>query len=197
MSKFSLYCITIFLSHDRLKNSVTSLETCGVQNEKRSVADQTGEICASWHANAGGVPLVLAPCNDFHYDGDYEIGLTVKSRTDWEPLLSEAASLGLALETGTDVDGVRYAIPKASHGPFFILDDVHDNHDTTAPALFSLRATMIASDAELYESCIRPLLEPTLSDSLHISIGERFELQELRVEKWIFPSSPFATKPQT
>ena len=176
-----LYVITSFLCKERLSALVAQCRECGFACSWRETADQTGEIYGAWHVNANGVPLILAPANSYHYDGDFEIGVTTTTRADWEEFLSAAHAAGLALETSAD-DTCFYAIPKVEHGAFFMIFDEKTSSAANGKAVStSLSATLPASDLALYTEKIQPLLSPTLASALHFDAGARFALHSIAI----------------
>lgn len=185
----TLYCITLFLSEKRLSAAVASLAACGIQAKEETCADHTGEKCSTFHAKSGGVPVMLAPANGFHYDGDYELGLTVSDSAHWDALLAKAEAAQLALETGVFPDDEsRYAIPQAAHGPFFFIAE-NTPAKKDCGSHIKLSATMTEADLALYNTKIRPLLHPALADALCFERGSRFALQSLSAGSWQYCSS--------
>lgn len=178
-----LYVISVFLAGEKFSSTAERLRSLGFSVREEDACDQTGEVVRTFQVNAGGVRILLSGANDFHRDGDFEIGLTTQSKSEWKRFIEAAAKIGMELDCGemesdTDSEPSLYAIPKSEHCPFFFL---FDGGKSDITALTKVRATMTKENLLLYEEKIRPMLGTSLAEKLHFSEGERFLIQSVEI----------------
>ena len=179
MAELHIYTVSVFLSKERLAQTASSLKERGFSGGWHEISDQTGEKARLFEVKEAEYAVVFTEANGFHRDGDFEIGLTVKTEAEWNPLLFEYEKLEISLDSGKSDDGYLYAVPKNPHGPFFFIYD-EGKHCKTP---LYIQATIPAADFAFYRNCILPLFDSELSAHFSFEEGKAFSLQSVGTEK--------------
>lgn len=148
----NLYGITAFVPRETISQieSYFHAEPGQFATETVEMRDHRGESGTMTFVFVGRTQMGLAPSNDFHYPGDFEIGLTIQSGftiADVEQVLTEN---GYEFERGyfaNDEDQGYYLIPRKGDlfTPFFVVSDKDTSKNR---ALFGLQSISLQIDEE-------------------------------------------------
>lgn len=177
--KMTLYCISVFLKNESILKVLEVCRTAGIQFKEIPVTDQTGISVSGFQIESDGLKILVLPCNDFHRDHDFEIGLTAESRDEWNDFVKKVSADGKC-ENGVFEDGeTEYLLLKGEddyHGNFFF---IFDGQKSNPCALEKISCTVTTSDYDFIQKNIRPLLGENLLKKIKILPGESFSVNEL------------------
>ena len=155
----------------------------GLSCKELQITDQTGESGKGNQIAAGGIKILLLPCNDFHKDGDFEIGLTTKNKENWTRFVKRAGK-AFKIEKGKlDDEGTEYLLmenDEENHGNFFF---IIDGQLSDVNSLSKISCTVKNQDSIFFKEKISQFLDADLLEKIEITSGELFSLNELRTKK--------------
>lgn len=179
----TLYCISLFLEKAKISKLIKFSMENGLSCKELQITDQTGESGKGNQIDAGGIKILLLPCNDFHKDGDFEIGLTTKNKENWTRFVKRAGK-AFKIEKGKlDDEGTEYLLMESdeeNHGNFFF---IFDGQLSDANSLSKISCTVKNQDSIFFKEKISQFLDADLLEKIEITSGELFSLNELRTKK--------------
>lgn len=138
----ALYGITAFVPQSTISQieSYFRLESGPFETERVTIRDHLGEPGTMTYVFIGNAQIGLAPSNDFHYPGDFEVGLTIRSGhtiAELELILREHS---YDFENGYfagDKKRGYYLIPRRGDRftPFFVVSDEDATKNWVLPAV--------------------------------------------------------------
>ncbi len=175
-----LYCISLFLSEVRIQSFIEMCTKKKIEAKEIDITDQTGETGRGWQVNIDGLKLLLLPCNNFHADTDFEIGITAKNKPDWNLFLRKAEIILKNDYFRLQEDGTEYFLAKNPqlHGNVFF---IFDGSKSEEKALVRLSCKMNERDFLFYKEKINKLLEKSILDKISVSKGNCFKVEEITV----------------
>ena len=174
----NLYCITLFLSDEKIREIVSLCEKKHLACKKSVASDQTNAKIGSFQIECGGLRILLLPSNDFHKDDDFEIGLTTATKPEWETLITNLKA-NFAVEYEKFPDGeTEYCIFKdeKSHGNFFF---IFDGEKSKSACLEKIECVVSEYDFDFYNEKITKIIGKNLSDKISVQKGEKSFVKRL------------------
>ena len=180
--RVGLYCISVFLEN---KNIIQILKTCDdnkFKYKKLEITDQTEETVAGYQIDIAGLKILVLPCNEFHKNKDFEIGITEKNKEQWKSFIKNCNKNTFEIKGGTFKDDeTEYAVikDKRHHGPFFF---IFDGHHSEEDPLVKIKCIIVDYDYQLYNEKIKDAIGNKISEKLEIKSGNKFEIDEITVK---------------
>ena len=175
-----LYCVSLFLKNETFSHLLQICAENGVPYKELTVTDQTNERVHGYQIESG-VKILLLPDNDFHKDGDFEIGLTAENQESWDSFVKQAGEL-CETERGTLDDGKTEYLLMGSeeeyHGNFFF---IFDGTNSDSESLSKIRCTVKTADFDFFTKNVAQFIEKSLRKKIEITSGESFRINELRL----------------
>lgn len=179
-----LYCITIFLNNENIIRTIKQCDDSSLNYKQLQVTDHIGTIVDGYQIDISGLMILLLPCNDFHKNKDFEIGITAESLGKWKYFLENDNKNGLEIEEGDFKDDTDtcYALLKDNnyHGPFFFIFDTHYSEEKV---LEKIICTVEPYDYKLYDEKIKHVIEGNISEKLEIKEGTAFKIEKIIVTR--------------
>lgn len=163
----------VFATEERQHAILEQCRSSGISWKKEEISDHTGEVALVYVLDAFGLPVQIFPCNDFHRDGDFELGFAAESESKWAAFLSHMQTHNIAFETGSFSDGGFYAIPTKPHGPAFFL---YPAPKADITKLCAIQAELPAGDFRFFKDYVQPWLDDTIARKCIFHEGTRFFL---------------------
>ncbi|MCR5289395.1 MAG: hypothetical protein K6E51_05335 [Treponema sp.] len=176
-----LYCISIFLEN---KKRESFLKTCihnGITYTKIEITDQTNEKGYGYQVNINGLKILLLPCNDFHKDKDFELGLTMENKENWDEFIHNIKTK-FENNCGTFVDDkTEYFVfkNKQYHGNFFF---IYDGQKSQEEPLLQLHCRMTKYDFDFYKTELESLLGKNITGKINVISDTKFEVNTLFIK---------------
>lgn len=177
-----LYCISIFLSVDKIQSFIEMCTKKKIETKGISITDQTGESGNGWQVNIDGLKLLLLPCNNFHTDTDFEIGITAGSKSEWNVFLRKAEIILKNDYSRFQKDETEYFLAEDSHihGNIFF---IFDGSKFEGKSLVKFSCKMNEWDFLFYKEKITKLLEKNILDKIEVSRGGSFKVEKIIVRQ--------------
>ena len=179
----NLYCISIFLKQEAIDKILLNCRREKIKYKEIEVTDQVNEEVIGYQANISGLKILILPCNDFHKDKDFEIGITEENHKSWNDFIEKAKSnFESKNEYGKFTDGeTEYFLIKDEkyHGNFFF---IFDGQKSEEEPLVKIECTMTKYDFDFYKNKIENLIGENLCSKLNITVADTFSLNRFIVK---------------
>ena len=141
------------------------------------VTDQTGETGHTYQCKINEVAIILGECNDYHYDHDFEIGISTATEQEFNDFTDSINKT--FYEIGSDENGTKYAIPgdDKTHGPFYFMYDKGKTCNTDCLKAINIRVSEY--DMFFYQKYIEPFMPEKLKALFYIETGSKFKLKSI------------------
>ena len=181
----TLYCISLFLEKSKISEILEICVQNGFSHKELEITDQTGESGKGNQVDMNGVKILLLPCNDFHKNGDFEIGLTAENRIAWEDFVKKAGEICENEHGKFDDDETEYLLMGKNendenlHGNFFF---IFDGQKSELENLSKISLTIKNPDFVLFNEKIARFIDKNLLEKIEIASGEGVSLNALKVK---------------
>ncbi len=181
----NLYCISVFLKKEGIDNFLQKCSHEKIEYKGIEITDQIDEKAIGYQFDISGLKILVLPCNDFHKDKDFEIGITEENLKSWNDFIERALSEfdgNSQNEYGKFSDGeTEYFLIKDKnyHGNFFF---IFDGKKSEEEPLQKIECTMTKHDFDIYQSQVHHLIGENIASKINIAAGDTFELNKLIVK---------------
>ena len=176
-----LYCISIFLRNENIDKFLQICKNNRINYKRIEVTDQTNEKGNGYQVNINGIKILALPCNSFHRDKDFEIGITVENINEWNEFVRKMKNK-FENEYGKFDDGeTEYFIIKNEklHGNFFF---IYDGQKSQNEHLIMLECRMAKDDFDFYKAELETIIGTDITNKIKVISDERFEMNKLIIE---------------
>lgn len=176
-----LYCISLFLENGRIEAFLNKCRNNQIEFKAMEITDQTDERINGYQVNLFGLKILLLPCNDFHKDKDFEIGITEENQECWNNFIQKAKN-EFQNECGKFKDGeTEYFIIKDEklHGNFFF---IFDGQKSEEKSLMQLECRMNNYDFDFFEKRIPKIVENNILSKINVHKDTYFAMDKIIVK---------------
>lgn len=174
----TLYCISLFLKDERTEAFLKKCKNKKIEYKALVITDQTDERIDGYQVNLFGLKILLLPCNNFHKDRDFEIGITEENQECWNNFIQKA-KIEFQNECGKFKDGeTEYFIIKDEklHGNFFFIFDGQKSDEKT---LLQLECRMNNYDFDFFEKRISKIVETHILSKINVHKDTCFAIDKI------------------
>lgn len=181
----NLYCISIFLEKGRINKFLQNCRCEKIEYKEIEIIDQVNEKEIGYQADFSGLKVLILPCNDFHKNKDFEIGITEQNPKKWNDFVERAKSESVGdykAEYGKFADGkTEYFLikDKEYHGNFFF---IYDGQNSKEESLLKIECTMTKHDLDFYQNQLKNLIGENIASKIDITATDKFELNRLIIK---------------
>lgn len=176
----NLYCISVFLTPKGIEKIIEQCKQTSIAYKKIEITDQTAAKVEGYQLNISDLLILIMPCNDFHKNKDFEIGITEENHEKWTTFIAETQSK-YKNECGKFKDEeTEYFLFKDEniHGSFFF---IFDGYKSNEQALLSIECRMTEKDVNFYNKRISKLIGTNLKDKIIIHKDDCFAIDKITV----------------
>ncbi len=171
-----LYCISLFLESSKIERFIKTCERYKIEYKAVKITDQTGETVGGYQANVSGLKILLLPCNNFHKDKDFEIGITEENHEKWDAFV-KGAKENFQNEYGKDDDSEYVLVnDEKLHGNFFFIFDGQKSEE--AP-LLKIECRMKHNDFIFYNDIISRIIGENLASRINVKENNCFAIDKI------------------
>lgn len=176
-----LYCISLFLESTKIDNFIKTCECNKIEYKSIEITDQTGETGNGYQANLSGLKVLLLPCNKFHKDKDFEIGITEENHEKWNAFVKNAKETFQNEYGKFEDDDSEYLLvnDKKLHGNFFFIFDGKKSEE--AP-LLKIECRMKNNDIIFYKDIIAKIIGENLTSKISAKEDDCFAIDKIIVK---------------